>query len=73
MELGFDLLKVESPNALIPQFGVKEFEEWFFLKCRIKGGVVFNTLMLGLRRKDFHGTYYSAKTCICSYLTYAEY
>lgn len=34
----FYLLKVESPNALITQFRAKEFEEWIFLKCRIKGG-----------------------------------
>lgn len=67
MELFFDLLEVESPNALITQLGVKEFEEWCFLKCRIKGGVFFITLMLGLNRKDFHGKYCSSKACICSY------
>lgn len=64
---------MESPNALIPQFGVKEFEEWFFLKCKIKGGGVFITLMVGLTRNDFRGKYCSAKTCMCSYLGYAAY
>lgn len=38
VELYFDLLKVESSNALIPQFGVKEFEEFFFsLSAELKG------------------------------------
>lgn len=41
MELVFDLLKVESPNALLLQFGVKELEEQLSLKCRIKGGCGF--------------------------------
>lgn len=61
VELFFDLLKVESPNALITQLRVKEFEEWCFLKCRIKGGVFFITLTVGLNRKDFHEKYCSAK------------
>lgn len=73
MELFFDLLKVESSNALIPQLGVKEFEECFFLNSRIKGGGIFIIVMPGLKRKDFHGKYYSAESCTCSYLGCTEY
>lgn len=58
---------MESPNGLITQLRVKEFEEWCFLKCRIKGSVFFITLTVGLNRKDFHEKYCSAKACICSY------
>lgn len=65
MELFFDMLKVESSNAFIPQLGVK-----VFFKGRNKEVVIFITLMLGLKDS---GKYCSAKTCICSYLGYAEY